>query len=575
MAALAILRRADTTRGLSVEQVIAAFTRQSFKSPQVRCIGESTICWFDSPHGSSLPPSWIEFDTGFIGCVGELAYQGLRGKEALSRLWQNFTKPADLVLNDLYGNFHVVIQNHSGAWMFGDELGLLQLYSSHGDQLLSTSWMSCLLLQPERVLDRLATQDYILNGASHGVSSIVSGISRVPANYRFDLSRDVMTHADQKAWIMAYEFASEAAAINSVSATLKERTDSFLNNDPRGLVTALSGGFDSRLILSALTAAQCRADLFVYGKPDDEDVLIAQDLGKAIGKPVEVINKAVMDADRTVMDLAKLEANALFFDGTPIDGLFDPGSDHLTRIRHAKSGKLQLNGGGGEIFRNFFYLGNRPYSTTELVQCFYHQFTRDVFPSRSAYDDYVDSTASNIAQAVHNRSGLLSRTEVEAVYPLFRLTQWTSRTNSIVARYGRYYTPLVDPILVRQALALPMAWKNYGRFEAQLIDRLNPHLGAQQLSYGFTPASGPDLAYRIKMALQHARPPALRSLTPSIKRALSRSRPAEGSKIPSCLQLTEPIDQIVRIEKIGSSAQLKRAWSVMALMKIFDLSPRS
>ncbi|MFK7964988.1 MAG: hypothetical protein AB8C46_13580 [Burkholderiaceae bacterium] len=574
MAALAILRRVDTARGLSIKQVSAAFARQSFKAPQVRRIGESTVCWFDSLHSSSQSPNWVEFETGFICCVGELAYQRKRGRAALTALWHDYEKPGVSVPDDLYGNFHVVIQNASGAWMFGDDLGLLQLFSSHDGQLLSTSWMSCLLLEPHRLLDRLATQDYILNGASHGTSSIVSGITRVPTNYRLELATGVMEHADQRSWINQYEFASQAAAIDLVSATLIDRTSRCLGGDPAGLVTALSGGYDSRLILAALNATQCPADLFVYGKPNDEDVLIAQDLGRALGEPVNVLDKSSIDSNQPELGLAQVEANALFFDGTPIDGLFDPGSDRLTRIRHAESAKLQLNGGGGEVFRNFFYLGSRSFSATELVRCFYHQFTRDVFPNRTSYDDYIDSTAANIARAVQNTSGVLSRTEVEAVYPLFRVRDWTSRTNSIVARYGRYYTPLVDPILVRQALALPMHWKNFGRFEGQLINTLSPTLGSRPLSYGFTPASGPDLTYQIKMTLQHARTPSLRGLTPSIKRALGRSGSTDRPQAPGWLQTAEPIDEIVRIENIRSEPQLKRAFSVMALMKVFGLTLR-
>jgi len=69
-----------------------------------------------------------------------------------------------------------------------------------------------------------------------------------------------------------------------------------------------------------------------------------------------------------------------------------------------------------------------------------------------------------------------------------------------------------------------MAWKDYGKFEAKLIRRLSPTLARFPMAYGFSPEEGPPAGYRLKMWLQHQRPPWVRAASATVKRRLKSLR---------------------------------------------------
>lgn len=572
MATLAIIRCNSRAAGPLGDRVAVALRSQGLEQVQVKPLESATIYWFASPETNDSASYWVNFQVGFIGCIGNIGFRGRTGREALVALWNTFEGPISLKKEEIFGNHQIVLCREGKAYVFGDELGLIQLFECCDGFVLCTSWLACLQVTQSPRLDVLGAQDYILNGASHNHRTVVEQIRVSPANSVFDLSTGEVTQNSSQSWVGAHQFESFDAAADQVANTLLERTKAYLGHEKTGITSALSGGFDSRLILATLLANDIEPELFVYGRTTDPDVAVAKNVAEMLDLPLNHINKQQLDMDRDQPGLEMVHSNAAFFDGTPIDGLFDRGSDRLTRLRHAQTGKLQLNGGGGEIFRNFFYLRNRRYSAIEITWAFFHPFCNDVFLNQHQYDDYISSMSAGVCQAVGAESRMLNREQVEAVYPLVRVRFWTSRTNSIVARYGRYDTPLVDPVLTRLALSLPMSWKNSGVFEASLINRLSPTLGRLKLDSGFSPGEGPNAGYKLKMALQSARPPLLRRETPKIKRLLRINQAPATKPYSDAIKGELAIERILRTERLQTQEQLCRAYSLEALIRRHDIN---
>ncbi len=65
------------------------------------------------------------------------------------------------------------------------------------------------------------------------------------------------------------------------------------------------------------------------------------------------------------------------------------------------------------------------------------------------------------------RRTTITREQVELVYPFFRCHHWMGLNNSISIRYGHFHDSLVTLQLVREAVSLPIAWKNTGAFESR------------------------------------------------------------------------------------------------------------
>ena len=198
-------------------------------------------------------------------------------------------------------------------------------------------------------------------------------------------------------------------------------------------------------------------------------MIVGRTIADGEGFPLTCIDKSLHAQPAADTFPAVLAENFHLFDGLPADGIFDSGVDRQTRFDRADGAALMLNGGGGEIFRNFFYLPDRPLSAQALVWSFYNRY--DPATCTPAFDEaaYLRRLEDKILAALGLSGRRLSRTDVEQVYPLFRCRFWMGRNNSVNNRIGAAMTPLADLLPVRAAIRVPLRLKNDGLFEAGMI----------------------------------------------------------------------------------------------------------
>lgn len=552
-------------KGRSVA-ALASLSAQGFAQPRESRFAGGSLYWFATPAnpGSEAQFQRIGENGDFVACVGTLFHRNRTGTQALRALWQDFTIPAAFAWDALWGNFLVVLSKAGETWAFGDPVGMVKLYHTRDRAVWSTSWLACTACADSDEIDRIGLIDYVMSGANHGERTPLAGVRIADPALAIEFSKletQPLTVPGQ--WSDAPPFPTMAAAVDAAAAILTDRARALADGFGDQIRAALSGGFDSRLIVAALRAVGGKPRLHVYGSADDEDVRIARIAAQAVDLPLAHVDKAELNRTMPPVSDGLFLEQSLFFDGLPIDGVFDRGADRATLIRQGADGCVALNGGGGEILRNFFYLHDRPFSAAQIVQAFYCGWPAAAIPSaadRHAYREYlVDAIERSIGA-----TGQLSRTQVELAYPLFRVRYWTSRTNSIAARCGHFLTPLVDPEMVRLSQALPMHWKDCGRFEAALLARLDPALAAIPLSYGFTPADGPSWSYRASMWLQHRRPPWLRARTAAIRYALARvrRRPIGAAPTGWLRDASAALGETFRFDAFPERAQQERALTV-------------
>ncbi len=563
MSALLIVRHEDPLAAEGVSQAgRESLAAQGFPAPKRRAFPGGSLYWHATPQNPSSEE--LLQDVGEAGdcvaCVGTLFYRGRAGGQALRELWRDFTAPEAFGWDTLWGNYLLAVVKNGKAWVFGDPVGMVKLYHTGNRAVWSTSWLACAAAAGSREIDRIGVIDYVMSGANHGDRTPIAAVRIADPAQAVELAtlatRPLTTPAQ---WTEGPRYATMAQAVDAAAAILTDRAAALAAGFGERIRSALSGGFDSRLIVASLRAAGVNPKLHVYGRPGDEDVRIAQRAAQAIGLPLEHIDKSALNRTLPEPTDELFHRQSLFFDGLPTDGIFDRGADRLTRIRQSADGWLALNGGGGEILRNFFYLHDRPFTAAEIVRVFYSNWAPAAIPSAADRRDYRDYMADAIERSV-GAGGRLSRTQVELIYPLFRVRYWTSRNNGLAVRCGHFLTPLVDPELVRLSQALPLGWKDYGRFESALLARLDPALGAVPLSYGFTPADGPTASYRAKMWLQHRRPPWLRGRSAMLRRvfpALGRHRSPSDVTRPDIDR--DPLAAVLRASEFTDQAMQDRA----------------
>lgn len=515
----------DNAKDDATRRVATSFERQGFVNiMQYKWRGGLLTAWCHvaQRHAENCI---VPLTNGIACCVGPMWYRGDFGVLGLQRMIRDIQLREKYDEEVLDGNFAIFFHNGTQSWLLNDALGIVRIYASADNCFYSTSWLATCAYMGTPELHEEAAIEYVLLGAVHSNGTQAQGVNSLPLARIFDIETRGTRARFQKQMIgddVQYTSFDEAAdtcvhRLRKVFTVIAAQFSGRIN-------AALSGGYDSRLIIAGLLASEVQPKLFVYGDKNAKDVAIARDVAQALNMPISVIDKALLNRGLPSINLDCLVHNALFFDGLPNDGIYDAGADRQTRLAQNADGWIALNGGGGEIFRNFFHLPDRDLHLYDVVRAFYRGFDKQVFRKPAMFASFeerlVESMSDTLVDSGVNWSTTLDRHQVELIYPLFRCHYWMSVNNSVAMRHGYYVTPLVDLQSVRLAYRLPLTWKNAGKFESCLITKLN-HAAAKQIStYGFRFSDGPNRLARFTEWLTCIRPISVRPQINALRRRL-------------------------------------------------------
>ncbi|MEO6800725.1 MAG: asparagine synthase [Rhodanobacter sp.] len=542
--------------------------RQGFeRAAQIEFGGGDVVTW-GHPGQRQADDCLVQTSWGTACCVGPLWFRGHFGRRALAVLLEEVHATGRLEEAALRGNFALFVDTGEHTWLLNDALGFVHVHGSDDGCFISTSWLAACAYLKHVELHAAAATEYVLVGAAHSCQSVARGVSLLPLGQVRDLKhRRPWQRFPDGFSSKGLDFGSPEEAVDAITDHLRKVSAEVASAFPGRVNTALSGGFDSRLIVAGLLAAGVQPRLFVYGEPDSADVAIARTVADAIGLALDANDKGVMNRGLSVPDIQSLEQSALFFDGLPNDGIDDRGADRRTRLQQTADGSIALNGGGGEIFRNYFHLPGGSFTARDIVRTFYRGFSRGVFRHRDGLADYEARLAASIRDIV-SMSGVgnarLTRAQVELLYPLFRCHYWMGVNNSVSIRHGYYTTPLADRESVRLAQRLPLRWKNAGAFQSRLVAALHPGIAAQPSAYGFSFDEGPGWTARLAEWATCARPVRLRPLINATRRHLDNVQVA-----PELLQRYRELlpgewqmDPLLDLAQLADGGALRRALSI-------------
>lgn len=528
-----------------------------------------TLGTWAHPAQRNAQDSKVRTPSGVAACVGPLWYRGRFGAAALHALLADVDASDRIDETGLHGNFALFLRTGSRCLLMNDALGFVRVYVSADRLFYSTSWLAACAYSGRVELDDAAAAEYVLLGASHSNGTPARGVTILPLAHAFDLAQGRLRarlpggFSGEARSPASFDTAVDAIC-DCLRAVFTEASAAF----PGGIRAALSGGFDSRLIVAGLLACGNRPELFVYGDSESEDVTIARSVAGTADLPLIVKDKGVLERGLQPPDIDRLVESALFFDGLPNDGIHDAGADQQTRWEQNADGYLALNGGGGEIFRNFFHLPNRSFHAVDVVRTFYRGFDAKVFRRADGLGSFEDGLVASMEQVlgVDDTAGrrMLTREQVELMYPLFRCHFWMSVNNSVAVRHGYYATPLVGLNSVRLACSLPLAWKNAGRLESCLITRLHPGVASQNSAYGFRFVDGPDWRTRLVEWGTCRRPVRVRPLINAVRRRL-RKIVVSPEMIARCRALLPGewrLDPVLDLARLPDNQAFARALAV-------------
>ena len=520
-----------------------------------------------APHIIGGPDNLFVNGEDFAAAAGTLTWDDRLGRPALEALLGSLSLPSP-DWSRLGGQFVLVVRRQGRTFLLTDYFATFQLFHDEALGLFSTSLLAAVEARPSVSFDPQGVYELAFNVMPTGDDTIFNELKMLGPNRVVELTAEgAVLHSVEKPL-------PERAVTMPVAERLdrhRERLSAVVGRHARHfgerIFCPLSGGLDSRLVLAALRAEGSRPRTFVYGGSESGDVRIAREIGAAQGFEVEWVDK---DAAREVTpdEFPEIvERNFQQYDGLPNYGeLFENGANADSRDARHAGGALSASGGCGEIYRNFFFLPNLPVTADAVARTFFARYAPG--DMTEAFDErrFLRSIEDKILAAL-GRPGersRLPRALVEQAYPRVRCRAVFGREVSLENRYGPYLMPFLDQHVVAEAMTLPLRLKNAGRFEAALLNAIDPDLARLPSVYGHDFASPPALKHRFAEWSTRLRPIALRQRSYALRRRLGPVADEHGGLLnPDSLGRVVDTDYPVmrrffRVERIGDSGMMRR-----------------
>jgi|GEM_PF-342010 len=520
------LCRDDDRAPLRLETARAQFARHGFGAPVE--IAAPGYRGFHVPYVHGGPDTFFARGDDFVAVAGTLVYDGKVGRPALAALLDDFAVPF-AGWEKLSGHFALAVRKGGRTALLTDFFGAFQLFHDRRFEVVSTSFLATVKSLPRVTWCPQGVYEFAFNVFPVGDDTVVDEVRRLGPDVQVELGRpelglEPVRHAVDKPLPAQVTDAPVGERIDRAAATLRAAADPFVAEWGDRMQCPLSGGLDSRLALALLRARGVRPHVYVYGRPGMEDVEIARAIGAAEGFEVELFTKAAWrdlgpEGFAEQVERNFHETDALVTDG----GLFDNGGNAHARHARQIGGQLAVSGGCGEVFRNFFYLPDRPLRARDVAAAFFARFDRrdttEAFDP-AAFLATIEAKALAAIGLPDTERGPLPRALVEQLYPRLRCRAFFGREISLVGRQGGYFMPFFDRAVVEQALTLPMAQKNLGRFEAALLTRLDPKLARHASAYGHSFDAEPTRGHVMSELSTRLRPVWMRQHSYALRRRL-------------------------------------------------------
>ncbi|MEO8603622.1 MAG: hypothetical protein ABI629_13700 [bacterium] len=492
MGAFFLLRRTD---GADVETrratLLAELERQGFRRPQRIETPDGEIHLYPTL-ATGARDAHVDSADRFCVSVGTVIYRGETGAAAQRSFLADFEWPR-VPWDDLCGQFCLLVRTRGRLHLITDRLGLYKVYRNADASVVSSSFLALAAVAPRHTVDPQSAYEYVFQGATFGTRTVFREVELLDPDAILSLDAGGVSAHALPPLPHGWSGAGVDQLLGENLATLRGYFSTVAGVAANGVSTALTGGYDSRLMLALLRERGLRPYVYVYGSEDDCDVRVARRIAAGEGLPLVHTDKgAASRLDRDAL-AAAVETNYRVFDGYPVDGIFDDGSDLGTRRARCRHGELMLNGIGGELYRRPD-LPNRPHHVREVVWRFYCGFDPLDCTDMFREDEYCTAIGRALRRGLGADSDLLDRPLVSLAVPAFYYRYWAGRNCSVNNRIGRALQPFCDLPIVRESVRVPVHARAYGAFESALIRAVDPRLASYDSCYGHDFAHPPPPA---------------------------------------------------------------------------------
>jgi asparagine synthase (glutamine-hydrolysing) len=552
----------------------ACFAGAGFGAPEI--IVTEHYLFAAYPKFQDNKPELLRYRNGdFVFVCGTcISDEGLRLGPA-RRMYEAVDKEA--AVNQFFGHYAIVLCQNGRTEIILDRFGGYHLYYNQEKGVISTSLYAIASVLPQLTVTRQSAFEYVFNGVISGDETLFKEVCLAPIQGRIVISSGTLevSRPPQRVSVSTTGEPPDVVTKKTI-ALLDQYFAEAIRIFGDNVGTALSGGYDSRLVLAFLRRHGARRPrLYVYGRQSDSDVHVASQIASGEGLPITIIDKEADEPVRPYLFADTAHRNFIALDGYGYGGIFNSGAELGESARRVAGNTIAFNGGGGEIFRNFFYLSDRRHSIRELLWAFYSQFDPAATTRLFDSETYYLNLEEKIKALVDCDELLLPRPTVERLYHTFRCRAWDGKVDSLANRFGHTAMPFLERQITEHASMLPLSWKTHGAYEAQLITAVDARLAGYPSVYGHPFDRAPPPSRRLRDYASQIRPPWLRRYTHRIKhRWIRSSREWQGYLAPEYVRAALPggpdvVQRLFRLNFARDPHQYERILSLEYALRQF------
>jgi asparagine synthase (glutamine-hydrolysing) len=488
-----------------------AFAELGFAPPEIIKEEGYLIAAYPKFHSRSV--ALKRYPNGDFAFVCGTCLSAGDGLADVATLYEGVT--AGLPMSDqVMGHYATIFKKNGRTEIKLDRFGGYHLFYSLDARIVCSSFFAICSVLRSLTLSHQSACEYVFNGVVSGNETLFNEVKLAPIEATIVVGpKTLQIIRPPLPVIRMFAAPRHDTSLRESIALLDRYFSAVARSFADRVRSALSGGYDSRLILAFLRRHGVKPSLYVYGGEEERDVRIAARIARGEDLLLDTIDK---DDRPNILPAEFIETahrNFLATDAYGYAGIFHNGAETEELARRVLGDTIAINGGGGEIFRNFFYLPDRGYTIDELLWSFYSQFDPATCTAVFDSSSYYRGLKRKVMDLLGSEEPRLPRPAIEWLYHSFRCRAWDGKVDSIAGRYGFTAMPYLERSITEHASTLPLCWKYYGAYEAELIRRVDNRLAGYPSSYGHDYSRSPPLSRRLSDWLTYIRPPWLRRYT--------------------------------------------------------------
>jgi len=384
------------------------------------------------------------------------------GVDSLNELIKQIETNGLDIVRDLLGVYFIVIRDlrNEISYIFIDNSGLFKAYLF--DQTISTSFLE-LIDNSETPfnLNKESLIEFLHFGFVHFDHTLCQGISKLEPQYIYTMDHGGAIDRRDKG----------ISRINEGSGTDPNTFFKHLHNSIKDdkVSIDLTGGTDSRLIVSALCSHKADFELAISGVPGNRDIKI----GKKISDKIE---KDFYPYYHLVDDISSESLENLFelTDGQ-VDIIVYQRIYELQKSRSGRDISVHLSGVGGELYKDFWWLQDFPRynkKTADLTKLYQLRIESIAF-EHSKLDKSLQTLSKDFKRRTLGKLQdliLSSNSKTyDNIYYYYKMQTSAGQYLTISNRIFKSYAPLLELELVKFGFNLPRKKRFYNIFHREFI----------------------------------------------------------------------------------------------------------